>query len=152
MQQKPQKNIKFSSKIDPNLSKNAKHGRTVPTINTNVASRTAFSAKDRFSVDFWAPAGSQKEPKSRQGWVKLYLRLPSVPHKIPPRSIFGTLTPQLRKKMRTGASKMGPGAVRNAKNSPRTGHTTDANHKTPEAKRGAAVLPPGGFQLIITNN
>ena len=37
---------------------------------------------------------------------------------------------------------MGPGAVRNAKNSPRTGHTTDASNETPEAKRGAAVLPP----------
>ena len=144
MQQQPPKNIKFSSKNDPNLSKNAKHGRKVPTIDANVASRTAFFAKDRFSVDFWAPAGSQKEPKSRHGWVKLYLHLPSVPHKIPPRSIFGTLTPQLRKRMRTGASKMTPGAVRNAKNSPRTGHTTDANHKTPRSKAWGGGAPPQG--------
>ena len=126
------------------LSKNAEHGRKVPTIDTNVASRTVFSAKDRFSVDFWAPAGSQKEHKSRQGGVKLYLRLPSVPHKIPPRSILGALTPQLRKKMRPGASKMGPGAVRNAKNCPRTGHTTDANHKTPRSKAWGGGAPPKG--------
>ena len=84
----------------------------------NVTSGTVFSARDQVSVDFWDPARSQKDAKSCQSEEKPYLRLTLVPSKIPSSAIVGAWTPQVGKNMRTGASKMGPRAVRNAKNKP----------------------------------
>ena len=69
-------------------------------------------------VEFGRLARSPKNAKSGQSGEKLSSRLTVVPYEIPSRAILGAWTPQVGKKVRAGAPKIGPGVVRNAKNQP----------------------------------
>ena len=57
------KNLDFLMKIDRKLTKKANNNRKNRKNDKNVTSGDAFSARNRFLVDFWAPEGDPKVPK-----------------------------------------------------------------------------------------
>ena len=110
--------IKISTKNDEKPNPKVRKTLFVTKIDKKSLPGTPFGAKERFLVEFGRPARSPKNAKSGPSDEKLYLRLTSIPYKIPSRAILGAWTPQVGKKVRAGAPKIGPGVVRNAKNQP----------------------------------